>query len=1038
MPKSLLIILCFLFTLCGSAQTFYFRHYQVENGLSNNTTICTLQDRNGFMWFGTKDGLNRFDGYSFKVFRNDPKDSTSLGNNSIWRLYEDASGILWVGTERGLFAYDATFERFTSLPGSPRSEISGISSDQQGHLWFLGGFRLYEWRPESRQLIRHDDPGLEFCTAVSRSAAGDIWVGTIEGRLFQYRENTQQFSSYSLFSHSQPSSSSWVERIYDSGLGFLFIGTSNQGIKIFDLLKKSYTDLLTRNADGSEIYARDFIRTSGYEYWIGTEKGIYIYNAQSGTFTHLTKNNADPYALSDNAVYSFAKDQEGGIWAGTYFGGVNYYARQKIEFEKFFPGPWANSIKGNAIREIRQDDQGNVWIGTEDAGLNVFDPRTKKMINYNPEDGSSNLTHTNIHGLMVDEDRLWIGTFEHGLDIMDLRSRKVIRHYAYSPGRYGLKSNFIHSIFKSAAGTIYVGTSNGLYIYSPAMDNFIPLDFIPQENFFSAITEDALGNIWFGTFRSGVFYYNPKKQLWGRLSIRTSGRNRLTDNRITNLYIDHRQQLWVSTEDGLYRFQPRTSALKTYSFNNGLPSSMIYSVIEDDNQQLWVTTSKGLAQIDPHTNSIRVFTQTDGLLTDQFNYASACKTASGRIYFGSVKGMISFDPQQHHDIEYTPPVYITQIQIHNKDVNISKDGPLYQSLLSTSAIHLSHKQASISIDFAALNFSSPQSIQYAYQLEGIDETWNYIKQNRRVYFTNLPAGNYRFLLASTNGDGNWTSERKSLQIIIDPPWWLSKIAYLAYILATLALTWWIISFFHNRQVEKHRVKMADFERKKEKEFYESKLDFFTKIAHEIRTPLTLIKAPMEKIMKQLDLVPQLRKHLQTMNKNTGRLISLTNQLLDFRKMESGNYQTERRPVHLSELAASIFEDFHPLAAARNISYQFSDPQGNIIALIDEEATRKILSNLLDNGLKYGQHFLEMQLAVTEKQAIVRVLNDGPLIDEPLRDKIFEPFYRTNDTQKIIGTGIGLPLARSLAALQQGELFYKPEGRLNCFVLVLNL
>ena len=280
---------------------------------------------------------------------------------------------------------------------------------------------------------------------------------------------SNQFIAYSLFSHSKPAASGWIEKIYDSGQGFLFVGTSNQGVKTFNLSTLEYTDLLTYNEDKTEIYVRDFIRTTENEYWIATESGIYIYNRAEQTFQHLKKSTVNPYALSDNAIYSFAKDKEGSIWACSYFGGVNYYSNQRLAFEKDFFIPGSNTLQGNAVREIKQDRSGNIWIGTEDAGLNMLDPKTGKFITLTPEDGHSGISHTNIHGLMLDDDRLWVGTFEHGLNILDLTTKKVIKHFAYGAGPHDLKSNFIHSIYKTSTNLIVLGTSNGMFVYNKNM-----------------------------------------------------------------------------------------------------------------------------------------------------------------------------------------------------------------------------------------------------------------------------------------------------------------------------------------------------------------------------------------------------------------------------------------------------------------------------------------------------------------------------------------------------------------------------------------
>lgn len=1019
------------------AQQYHFRHYQVEDGLSNNTSICTLQDNKGFLWFGTKDGLNRFDGYSFKIFRNNPLDSNSIGNNSIWRLYEDPTGILWVGTERGLYSYQPSTETFRLLPGSPKNEISGITTDKNGDVWFIAGFKLFHYKRSQQKLINHHENNyLNFCTSITTGFDGKIWIGTIDGYIIGHDITTDIFFPYSVFIHSQPSTSAWIEKIYDSGLGFLLIGTSNQGIKKFDLHNCSYTDLLTYNNDGSEIYARDFIRYNEHEFWIATENGIYIYDLPKNSFTHLTKDFTNPYAISDNAVYAFSKDRNGGIWACTYFAGINYYPKQKLQFEKFFNTTNENSLKGNAVREIVEDGQGNIWIGTEDAGLNVYDKKTSAFINYYPKDGKSHLAHTNIHGLLVDSNLLWIGTFEHGLDVMNLRTRKIIRHYSYGTGPYDLKSNFIHSLYKTHSGNILIGTSNGLYIYNKKNDNFLPLHFFPSNSFFSSITEDAKGNIWVGTFKSGVFFYNPYIQKYGRLKIEFQKTNKLTENRITNLSVDQQQNLLISTEDGLYRVNTATLKTQLYTTANGLPSNLIYSAIEDDTGILWISTSKGLVRLDVNHGRSRTFTQANGILSNQFNYSSAFKDSQGLMYFGSIKGLIRFNPLDANAVKTIPALYITNLQINNTDIAITPSGPLRRSLLDTRQITLNYTQSSISLDFAAISFASSQTIEYAYILQGVDQDWNYIKTNRRVYFTNLSPGTYQFKVRSTNDNGEWSANEKTLLIKILPPWWRTNWAYLIYALLAALGIYGIVRFYHNRQSEKQQRSMELFERIKEKETYESKIDFFTKIAHEIRTPLTLIKAPLEKLMRGLASASQKEKYLAVMNKNTDRLLDLTNQLLDFRRVEAGAFALSMETKNINDLVKSIWNNFQPLAESKGIKMELT-AQGVYTCKIDEEATTKIVSNLLDNAVKYCQHIVRVSIAHEGNGFVtIQISNDGPLIPADLRDKIFQPFFRSKKTDKITGTGMGLALSRSLTELQGGSLIMHVADHLNIFVLKL--
>jgi signal transduction histidine kinase/ligand-binding sensor domain-containing protein len=1022
------------------SRTFYFRHLQVENGLSNNAVICSLQDKRGFLWFGTKDGLDRYDGYAFKVFRNDPDDSGSIGSNFIHALYEDPAGPLYVGTEKGLYRFDASTERFSLLPGTGGGPIRDVCQDGRRNLWFISGFTLVKRKaaggaPEYFPIDRYFE-----ATSLCVTTDGRVWVTSSSGFLYRYDEARDAFTGFDLFDPAVRRSDRWIERAYATGDGTLLIGTAVHGAKRFDTRTAACTDILTYNPDRTAIFVRNFLQTSAEEYWIATESGIYIYNSRTGGATNLRKQFNDPYSMSDNAVYTFCRDREGGIWAGTYFGGVNYYPGQYNSFKKYFPRSGENSLGGYVVREIHQDKAGDLWIGTEDAGLDKLE-RNGRFVHFRPTGAPGSLSYSNIHGLLVRGDTLWVGTFEHGLDLLNIRTGRVFRHYDEGSGDHALRSSFIYCIYAAQDGRVLLGTTRGAYAYDAAHDYFTRLPGMPLDNWYSSLLDDGQGGIWAGTFGNGVNYFNTQTRKAANYRYDGRDRHSLASDRVNSIFRDREGRLWFATEGGLCKWEPATNNFTRYTTLNGFPSNFMLSLLEDDKGNLWVSTSKGLVCFRPDPEQLTVFTRENGLLNDQFNFSSAFRDPAGRMYFGSVRGMISFHPDEFRPNSFLPPVYITGFQIDNKELAIGRNGsPLTRPIGFTDRITLRHNQSTFSIDFAALGYTAPQTTEYAYKMEGLDEDWIYLKRNRKAYFTGLGPGHYTFKVKASNSSGIWVDRETKLAIDILPPWWASPIAYGGYFLAGLLIALFFIRSYHRRVEEKNRRKIEQLETAKEKEILNAKIEFFTNVAHEIRTPLTLIKGPLEKVMKKAAAVPGIHDSLAIMDRNTNRLIDLTNQLLDFRQTEIRGFSLNFVQANISLLLEENYAGFRALAEQKDLRFDLQLPAQPLLAFVDVDAFNKILANLLGNAVKYAaSRAVVSLLSFGEADAAftIEVSNDGYLIPYEMREKIFEPFFRLKETDKQRGTGIGLALARSLTQLHKGALDLQParEG-MNIFRLTM--
>ncbi|WP_445738266.1 hybrid sensor histidine kinase/response regulator transcription factor [Mariniflexile sp.] len=1034
------VIISFLILSLPSAQMlfcqeYFFKHYRAEDGLSHNTVHCILQDKTGFIWFGTKDGLNRFDGYNFKIFQNNPDDPKSLGSNFIECLHE-YNDSLWIGTGDGLFRYNEKNEEFELLETTLNLPILDIDHDHDGNLWYIAGTSLFKYQVSTQKTTVFDAETFFHNEDLTSTPDGNIWT-SYGNYLYHYEKGTDSFKRIEITTALKPKLPYRVNKLFAIDNHTLLIGTENHGALSFNIKEEKAKELLPKTEE--PLYVRDFIINGNDELWIATESGIYIYNLKSKTYKALKKSYNNPYALSDNAVYALSKDKEGGIWIGTYFGGVNYYPKQYAYFNKYFPKIGENSISGNAVREIREDAYGNLWIGTEDAGLNKFNPSTGIFTNYKPSGERHTLSHYNIHAILPRGDKLWIGTFEHGLDILDTQTGRIIKKYKTGEGN-GLSSNFIYGLYEDKAKQVFAISKSGIQSYHAENDRFSTVEAFPEGIFFTALLQDHNGLLWAGSYWDGLLYFDPKTKIKGVFKHDNTNPNSISSNAINGIFQDSKKNLWITTENGLNLYRDHTHDFKTYSKKDGFPSNVFYSIIEDDKKQLWISTSKGLVTFDPLTNDMTVYTTENGLLSDQFNYNSAYKNKAGTMYFGSVDGLISFNPSEFTKNNYRPPILITGLQINNKEVPVNNgDSPLKKSITFTDKLQLKPNQSSFSIDFAALSYTAPRITNYWYKLEGLNNDWVYLKKNRRVNFNKLPSGNYSFKVKSLNSNGIWSEEASTLKIAVLPTFWKSNMAYALYTLLTALTVFFGFRFYHSRIKAKNHQLIEKLNNKKEKEIYKARIEFFTNISHEIRTPLTLIKSPLEKLLKKENKDLEMVENLSIMDKNTSRLLDLTNQLLDFRKTELDYMTLTFVETNISGLLRDTYARFSHAIKDKSIDFKLILETEDVFAYVDTEAIKKILSNLFNNAIKYAEKQVIVTLEQKEDFLELKVKNDGTLIPSHLKNKIFEPFFRMSGTknQGLPGTGIGLSLAYSLTELHNGNLRLDVgDASMNVFVFNL--
>lgn len=989
-----------------------------------------LQDHRGFLWFGTKDGLNRYDGYNFKVFRHQNGDADSLGSNFIRCLHE-INDFIWVGTDTGLFRYNEKTESFSLIESTKDKPILDIQGDLNSHLWFIASGNLH------RMELNSNNPAEEiydqfYASFLTRNNSGKVYVASSEN-IYEFEPDNNSFKKLDF--KNRDTGELVITNITSKGKDSLYIGTKNKGAFVFNTATGQLKSLLRENEN--PLFVREFLEVGEKELWIASESGIFIYNKETGTYTNSRKSYNNPYSLSDNAIYSLVQDKEKGIWIGTYFGGVNYYPKQYTPIKRYFPKVGENSISGNAVREIKKDTFGDLWIGTEDAGLNKFDTDTGKFENFPSIRNSGKLSHYNIHGLLPRGNELWIGTFEHGLDIMDINSGKIIDHFGTGENEGNLRSDFILYIYETVNNEVYVLTSSGIHKFNEEDRSFEVIREFPEVYHYTYLIEDHNGTLWAGTYWDGLFYYNPKTKEKGYYRYNSNDSSSISSNVINGIYEDSSKNIWITTENGLNLYNPIDNKFTRYTKDDGLPSNVTYSILEDKEKDLWISTSSGLVELDPDTGNINVYTKSNGLLSDQFNYSSAYLDQSGEMYFGSVNGLISFNPEDFVQNNYHPPIYINDIQIDNKEVEVrTKNSPLNKSLSFVDRLELNNTQSTFSLEFAALSYTAPEMTKYWYKLEGLNDDWIALGKNHNVSFTELPAGEYNFKVKALNSHGVWSDESKNLQIEILPPFLASNTAYIIYTGILLLVLFFLMKYYHRYNKDKHNRRIRQLENQKEKEIYQAKIEFFTNIAHEIRTPLTLIKSPLEKLLKNSYKSPEIPKNLGIMEKNTSRLLNLVNELLDFRKTEMKNVKLSFVNVNITELIEETYVRFSQIIQDKNLQFNFLKPMEDIYAYVDEEAIKKILSNLFSNAVKYSESIVEVHLDKENTDFTIVVKNDGKLISSALKKRIFEPFYRIpGEKDNSNGSGIGLSLAHSLAELHNGRLSidFKDE-KLNTFVL----
>jgi len=1056
---AILLFAC-IFVLKGQPRSTWLpMNINNESGLSNSAVTNIYMDAKGIMWFGTWDGLNRYDGSEINVFKPDAFRAGQISNNIIRDFLEDKSNNFWIITDDGINRLDSNNMQFTSylsnnkkLPKKEYNLKACLGTDSLVYV-SLYGYGLAYYNAKVDSFIKLDLPGLSVqaqkeIIGLYGQPEGILFLLTEHGVLYTYNQNKKTYETDLTRYHELLFEKHWFVKI--NSTFYLAIALKKGGVLLYNLSTYGHTvllkdhlittmnetfrkDMLWAGTDGGSIFKINFNnnapaaenmdswvtdllsnhvkiwtikQTSEDLLWVGTDgKGVYRYITKGKPFYNIKKDDKQPGSISHNIVRAIIKDQEGNLWIGTRGGGFNMIPGNSKNTKYYNV---SNGLSNNAVISLGFDNRKNLWIGVDGEGIDMMEKNTGKILHF-PRDfaNTSKLEFGSVYSICVDVyGSVWLGTSGYGIVCLDVEKKADGSYYLtkYKQIRYsrdikGLKSDIIYSIVEEQPNVLWIGTRGG------------------------------------GLHRLNTL--NNSFEVYGKTD---DGINSLSNDDILSLCIGKNDKLWIGTSGGLNMldFSHKPYQFKHFTEYDGLPNNTVHGILEDSNGNIWLSTNRGLSKLNVSENSFINFNKADGLQNNEYTDGAVYNdTPNKLLYFGGVEGIDWFNPQQIKQAGHFPPIVLNEFRLYNNPV-LPGDSSLIlsKSLNETTMIKLKHNQNFFSFSFSTLNYYNASKCEFAYCLEGFDYDWNYIQTKRTANFTNVPPGTYTFKLKATNEDGIFGKEVREVKIIINPSVWNTGYAYVLYFLLSSLTTYSVIAYSRKRIREKREREIEKIHQQKKDEINRYKLQFFTNIAHEFRTPLTLILAPAATLMNYIKEEKHLEVYARTIYQNANRLQRLIQELIEFRKVETGNTKLEIRKHELVEYVGELVRAFEQFARQNDIALRFFHSETTIEAWVDIKKLEKILLNLISNAIKYTPKggSVEVKLELQKKELLFTVKDTGIGIPEDMREKVFDRFFhdsgtlpRSNIAQE--GTGVGLSLTKSLVELHKGTITVEnsPEG-----------
>jgi len=1016
-----------------------FIHISIDEGLSQSTVFSIVQDDKNSMWFATYDGLNKYNGYRFTVYRHDPQVQNSIASDIIRTLFVDSENRLWIGTRSGLSLYDSTKEAFVNYPKDNSTKvyrIQAISEFDKNLLLLATSEELVLFDVEKEELI--PVPGLENNNFVANDflhSNGFIWIALKDGLILYDKESKKVIRSFPELKNII------VQSVLQETNDKIWVATEGEGLFLIDETRNTIKQYRHSKTDDRSI-SSDYIRSLGLDnkgrLWVGTFEGLNIYDRQFDNFVRYTNDPVDNTSISQNSIRSIYKDNQGGMWCGTYFGGLNYYHSLNNRFKhiKFIPNK--NSLNDKVISCITEDKDHNLWIGTNDKGVNFYNSKTKRFSYYmNSLNYDLGINSNNVKTIYVDDknDLVYIGTHAGGLNILNRKNDRIEHLNTHNSP---IVDNNVYSVIGCDDESLWIGTLKGVMKYNTKSKFFTTENEVLNNISVSYLFKDSKSRLWIGT-ENGIIVYLPDEKrsitidpIFNNLMLRTAFINCIVENQ--------KGEICIGTRSGFYIYNEVKKELEAFYSSNGLASNVIYGILEDSLHRLWLSTNSGLVCYTPYSKEFRVYNAAHGLQSNQFNSYSFYKTHSGLMLFGGINGITSFYPEQLVDNPYTPAPIIDKLLLSNKVVMPDDETHiLTQSISQIKEIELKAHQTSFSFELVVSNYISGQNNTFAYKLEGIDKDWAYLnKSNRTETYTNLDAGTYILKVRAANNDNAWSKQTTQLKITILPVWWKTWWATLLFFIVIVAIIVIVTRTIWFRKLLKKELKKEQIDKKWQEELNQMKTRFFISLSHELRTPLTLIESPLQEMLNRNKEDKWMQSQLQYIKKNTSKLMHIINQLMDYRRTELGVFELKVIESNLNDFVYENFLLYEGFAKKRKIDFSFDSEIIDQKVIFSPQYVESILSNLLSNAFKFTPDggAVNVKLSRINEYILLEVNDTGKGIPKDLQEKIFDRFYQVSPNHT--GSGIGLSLVKNLVDMHHGYVeLESEENKGSCFKIYIS-